>query len=105
MFVGNLADRIAGGGGFDTPWGERAPSCPPAASRISSSGCRPAATSIAKVDGKAGMNTRALIGAYQQASRLKVDCWPSESVLTHLRGSAATEKTETAPSKSSLGAR
>ena len=41
---------------------------------------------IAKIDGKAGMNTRALIGAYQQASRLKVDCWPSEAVLAHLRG-------------------
>ena len=38
---------------------------------------------IAKVDGKAGMNTRALIGAYQKASRLQVDCWPTEALLTH----------------------
>ena len=35
------------------------------------------------------MNTRALIGAYQQASRLKVDCWPSDAVLTHLRSARA----------------
>ena len=27
------------------------------------------------------MNTRALIGAYQQASKTAVDCWPSETVL------------------------
>ena len=31
---------------------------------------------VAKVDGKAGMNTRALVGAYQKANSLKVDCWP-----------------------------
>jgi hypothetical protein len=31
------------------------------------------------------MNTRALVGAYQQASNLKVDCWPSEALLKHVR--------------------
>ena len=34
------------------------------------------------------MNTRALVGAYQKANSLKVDCWPSETVLTHMRGNA-----------------
>ncbi|MCX7319316.1 MAG: lytic murein transglycosylase [Hyphomicrobiales bacterium] len=34
-----------------------------------------------KVDGKAGMKTRAALGAYQKSARLKVDCWPSETVL------------------------
>jgi len=104
MFVGNLADRIAGGGNFDTPWGE--------VSQLSARGIeeiqqrlQARGYDIAKIDGKAGMNTRALIGAYQQASRLKVDCWPSESVLAHLRANAATEKTGPIPSKSSLGAR
>ena len=58
---------------------------------------------IAKIDGKAGMNTRALIGAYQQASRLKVDCWPSEAVLAHLRANAATEKTEADPQQELAG--
>ena len=102
MFVGNLADRIAGGGGFDTPWGE--------VSQLSARGIeeiqqrlQARGYDIAKIDGKAGMNTRALIGAYQQASRLKVDCWPSEAVLTHLRGSAATEKTETDPQQELAG--
>jgi hypothetical protein len=27
------------------------------------------------------------VGAYQKANSLKVDCWPSETVLTHMRGS------------------
>jgi peptidoglycan hydrolase-like protein with peptidoglycan-binding domain len=34
-----------------------------------------------KVDGKAGMKTRAALGAYQKKAGLKVDCWPSEAVL------------------------
>jgi hypothetical protein len=31
-----------------------------------------------KIDGKAGMQTRAALGAYQKSAGLKVDCWPSE---------------------------
>ena len=34
-----------------------------------------------KLDGKAGMQTRAALGAYQKSAGLKVDCWPSEAVL------------------------
>ena len=34
-----------------------------------------------KVDGKAGMKTRAALGAYQKSAGLTVDCWPSEAVL------------------------
>ena len=32
-----------------------------------------------KIDGKAGMLTRAALGAYQKSAGLKVDCWPSEA--------------------------
>jgi len=38
-----------------------------------------------KVDGKAGMLTRAALGAYQKANGLKVDCWPTAAVLNHMR--------------------
>ena len=38
-----------------------------------------------KVDGKAGMRTRAALGAYQKANGLKVDCWPTTAVLDHMR--------------------
>jgi len=34
-----------------------------------------------KLDGKAGMLTRAALGAYQKSAGLKVDCWPSDAVL------------------------
>ena len=39
-----------------------------------------------KVDGKAGMLTRAALGAYQKANGLKVDCWPTAAVLDHMQG-------------------
>ncbi|MBX9588379.1 MAG: lytic murein transglycosylase [Hyphomonadaceae bacterium] len=104
MFVGNLADRIAGGGNFDTPWGEvrqlGARGIEEIQRRLQDRGY-----AIAKIDGKAGMNTRALIGAYQHASRLKVDCWPSEALLAHLRAGAAADRAQPASSKGALGAR
>ncbi|MCK0196791.1 lytic murein transglycosylase [Ancylobacter sp. 6x-1] len=39
-----------------------------------------------KVDGKAGMKTRAALGAYQKANGLKLDCWPDADVLRHMKG-------------------
>jgi peptidoglycan hydrolase-like protein with peptidoglycan-binding domain len=38
-----------------------------------------------KIDGKAGMLTRSALGAYQKAKGLKLDCWPTADVLTHLQ--------------------
>ena len=37
-----------------------------------------------KIDGKAGMLTRAALGAYQKANGLKLDCWPTAEVLAHM---------------------
>ena len=37
-----------------------------------------------KIDGKAGMLTRAALGAYQKKNGLKVDCWPTAAVLEHM---------------------
>ena len=37
-----------------------------------------------KIDGKAGMLTRAALGEYQKRNGLKVDCWPSASVLRQM---------------------
>jgi hypothetical protein len=39
-----------------------------------------------KIDGKAGMLTRAALGRYQKQSRLKLDCWPTAEVLRHMQG-------------------
>jgi hypothetical protein len=106
LFVGNLGDRIAGSGPFETPWAEL--------KQLSASGIQEIQTSlqkagyeVAKIDGKAGMNTRALIGQYQKASSLKVDCWPSEAMVKHLRANprlnAAVGKPAEAAAKASAG--
>jgi lytic murein transglycosylase len=100
IFVGDLADRIGGAGTFEAPW---AP-----VRQLSAHGIEEIQTrlqergyAIAKVDGKAGMNTRALIGAYQHASGLKADCWPSEALLAHLRRPPAGKDAVHPPVKSS----
>jgi hypothetical protein len=90
LFVGNLADRIGGGGNFDTPWGN-VRQLPSRGIEQIQKQLQERGYSIGKVDGKAGMNTRAQVGAYQAATKLKVDCWPSEAVLTHLKGKAASK--------------
>jgi len=40
-----------------------------------------------KIDGKAGMLTRAALGEYQKRNGLKVDCWPSAAVLRQMETS------------------
>ena len=37
-----------------------------------------------KIDGKAGMKTRAALGEYQKRNGLKVDCWPTAALLAHM---------------------
>jgi peptidoglycan hydrolase-like protein with peptidoglycan-binding domain len=37
-----------------------------------------------KIDGKAGMKTRAALGDYQKRNGLKVDCWPTAALLAHM---------------------
>ena len=40
-----------------------------------------------KIDGKAGMLTRAALGEYQKRNGLKVDCWPTAAVLRQMEAS------------------
>lgn len=84
LFVGNLADRIAGGGGFAQPWGK---SEQMRTAQVEEMQRIMAARGLYKdkIDGKAGMLTRAALGAYQKANGLKVDCWPHVSVLEHMQ--------------------
>jgi lytic murein transglycosylase len=84
LFVGNLADRIGGAGGFSTPWRRD--------SQLRSSDVelmqrRLVALGIYKdkIDGKAGMLTRSAVGLYQKANGLKLDCWPTAAVLEHMQ--------------------
>lgn len=87
LFVGNLGDRIAGGGAFDTAWKDVKQMSAKGISEIQQR-LQTQGAPIAKIDGKAGMNTRSLIGTYQRDHGLEVDCWPSDKVLKHLRSNA-----------------
>lgn len=87
VFVGHLADRIAGGSDFEGPWGGTGAQKTKTIEEIQTR-LRDMGSSVEKIDGKIGSNTRHVIGAYQRANKLKVDCWPSDGLLTHLRSVA-----------------
>ncbi len=80
LFVGHVADRIANGQPFATPWAAtrqlRSTDVEAMQRHLTSLGLY-----SDKVDGKAGMKTRAAVGAFQKSARLKLDCWPSDEVL------------------------
>ena len=84
LFVGHLADSIAGAQSFETPWSKAAQL---KTREVESMQRRLTELGIYKdkIDGKAGMLTRAALGNYQKANGLKVDCWPTADVLQHMR--------------------
>jgi lytic murein transglycosylase len=85
LFVGHLADRIAGAPAFETAWSKNDQL---KTSDVASMQKRLTALDLYhdKIDGKAGMLTRAALGAYQKKNGLKVDCWPTPAVLQSMRG-------------------
>ncbi len=87
LFVGNLADRIAGGGAFVTAWGNVG-MIPARDIEETQALLKAAGADITKIDGRIGSNTRGVIGRYQRARGLRVDCWPTRDLLAHLRSSA-----------------
>lgn len=83
VFVGHLADRIAGGGDFVTPWTSDAKQRTHVIAAIQSR-LKDAGYPVSIVDGKIGSNTRHIVGLYQRLHNHKVDCWPSQKVLSQL---------------------
>ena len=83
LFVGHLSDAIGGAGPFVTPWSKNAQL---KTRQVESMQQRLTALGLYhdKIDGKAGMLTRAALGAYQKKNALKVDCWPTAAVLTQM---------------------
>jgi len=86
LYVGHLSDRMTDPQPFATPW--------TASTQLRSADVEAMQRQLTrlglykdKLDGKAGMLTRAALGAYQKSAGLKVDCWPSEAVLRSM-GSA-----------------
>jgi len=84
LFVGHLSERLAGGRPFETPWSKnaqlRTTDVETMQRRLTELGLYKD-----KIDGKAGMLTRAALGAYQKKNGLKVDCWPTAAVLDNMR--------------------
>ncbi|MGO9359956.1 MAG: lytic murein transglycosylase [Xanthobacteraceae bacterium] len=85
LFVGHLSDLMTGAPPFATPWS--------AATQLRTADVEAMQRQLTragfyadKIDGKAGMKTRAALGAYQKSAGLKVDCWPSAAVLRALDG-------------------
>ena len=90
VFVGHLADRLAGGGDFETPWGGVAAQKTRVIEEIQVL-LKERGFEVDKIDGKVGSNTRKNVGTYQRNSKLKVDCWPSDAVLAHLKSARRAE--------------
>jgi lytic murein transglycosylase len=88
VFVGHLADRVAGGGDFERPWQNISQLTPSDIEEVQRR-LQAEGYPMEKVDGKVGSNTRAQIGAYQKAKGMRVDCWPSQALLKKLRTLAA----------------
>ena len=85
LFVGHLSDRIMDGRPFETPWSKNVQL---KTEQVEAMQQRLAELKLYadKIDGKAGMLTRAALGSYQKANGLKLDCWPTAAVLAHMRG-------------------
>ncbi len=80
LFVGHLSDRMMNGQPFETPWS--------ASSQLRTADVEAMQRELTrlgiykdKIDGKAGMLTRAALGRYQKSGGLTVDCWPSANLL------------------------
>jgi len=84
LFVGHLADRIAGAPPFEQQWGKVAQLPSAALERMQRELTRRGLYND-KIDGKAGMLTRAALGAYQKQNGLTLDCWPSQAVLDQMQ--------------------
>jgi lytic murein transglycosylase len=83
LFVGHLSDRMLDPRPFETSWGKVAQLPTRDLDRM-----QQILTARGyyhdKIDGKAGMKTRSALGAYQKRNGLKVDCWPTASLLARM---------------------
>src|SRR6516162_2579317 len=87
LFVGHLSEAISDPRPFETPWSKN--------SQLRTAEVEAMQRMLTKlgiykdkIDGKAGMLTRAALGAYQKANALKTDCWPTAALLAHMQAAA-----------------
>lgn len=84
LFVGHLSDVISDPKPFETAWAKI-----PLMKTVDVESMQKVLTVRGiyrdKIDGKAGMQTRAALGRYQKGNRLKLDCWPTPAVLNQMQ--------------------
>jgi hypothetical protein len=83
LFVGHLSDRMVDTRPFETPWSKVAQLPTRDLDRMQQI-LAARGYYHDKIDGKAGMKTRAALGDYQKRNGLKVDCWPTAALLAHM---------------------
>ena len=86
LFVGHLSDRITDPRPFETPWSNIV-QLPTADLDRMQQLLTARGYYHDKIDGKAGMLTRAALGEYQKRNGLKLDCWPSGALLRQMEAS------------------
>ncbi|MFZ2077581.1 MAG: lytic murein transglycosylase [Xanthobacteraceae bacterium] len=86
LFVGHLSDRITDPRPFETPWSNIV-QLPTADLDRMQQLLTARGYYHDKIDGKAGMLTRAALGEYQKRNGLKLDCWPSAALLRQMEAS------------------
>jgi lytic murein transglycosylase len=84
LFVGHLSDRIMDARPFEQPWSKNAQL---RTEQVESMQGILGELGLYrdKIDGKAGMLTRAAVGTYQKENGLKLDCWPTTETLAHMQ--------------------
>jgi lytic murein transglycosylase len=87
LFVGNLADRIRGGGKFAQPW-QRIVQVPSSDVEFMQRKLNSLGLYSDTIDGKAGGRTRSAVGAYQKRAGLPQTCWPTADFVAHLKAHA-----------------
>jgi lytic murein transglycosylase len=84
IFVGHLADLIAGGAAFEKVWTK----LPPLSGRdieLTQKLLGNKKYYSDAVDGRLGSATRRAIGQYERAFNMRIDCWPSRALLDQMQ--------------------
>ncbi len=85
LYVGNLADRIAGGGSFKTSWRDVDTFTRPAMQKVQHQMVALGYNVGDTIDGLIGFRTRTATGMHQKKLGLPVDCWPNRSFIARLK--------------------
>lgn len=84
LFIGNVADRLSGGGAFKSPWRPADAMTRGDVSRMQEK-LAARGYDVGGTDGLAGFKTRRSIGAFEAKAGLRQTCWPSKALAEALR--------------------